>query len=613
MKTSLTIFQCGSVVACTVAAALAGCSDDYKTPEPTGGAAGTTLSAAGATSAPGFGLGGTGARSAYPAGGSSFLQAGAAGLPLLVGVGGFSVAGAAGAPTAGTASAGEASLAGAAGAPPATFARVTLNLPSPNLRILSGKITPIPLTIKRDGSDYGVVNVVVEGVPGGIAATPVAVPDLATTSELQFVAQPSANSGGPYPITITASSATDPSIKSTASAKLYVADASGKLDVSFASSGKTTVKAIAPVPGWSVPSDFPYALAIDSQHRTLIGGNTFIGISRAWVLRLAANGMLDSTFDADGRMDSFGQQDSTLNQMAVNKDQLYVSVTQLEGTALAVHYLRKLAESGLSDKTFNGGLDVLLPTNSTAMVGYRSGALIASPAPIAYSGDGIVDSTFLAPTTLAGTKNLAADVANNVVYASALGELGQFEIGRLLGTGAVDNDHFGTQGVISVPCWDSKAQYANEVQSLLSGVNTVLIAVLNCAIRDSRYTNPHGSALVAVDSFGKIASGFGTRGTQIITETGYTLASLLQADGKVVVLTAETDASGNSSYTLKRYGTVSTSGSLDQSFATLGVFDLSSAYPGIQPRVMAYDAAAERLVLVATELSGSMSVYRFWL
>jgi len=494
------------------------------------------------------------------------------------------------------------------------FSRITASVTSTTLRIVGDQSLAVTVTINRDGTDNGDVNLSVKGLPFAVSAPSVTASSGTKTAQLQFKADVTAQIGGPYALNIVVASAADSSVSTTIPVTLYIAQPAGSLDVSLGRGGVAILKAIPQGTDTDPPLDQATGVAVDGQGRIAVVGYSNGASQRGWVLRLAADGSLDSTFATGGRLTSFGQTPSYVDNVGYFNNQLYVAARATSTTGNSVvSFLRRIGDSGGGDSTFNGGLDYILTGTSPPMAPFKGGVVLSAPAPMVVTADGKLDTSFVARKDLVQANLLAVDSSNRVVYSDPSGGSTDFILGRLTPTGAADST-FGSSGVIHSPCPSTSTRTVpGSVRALTVTADITTFALTNCgaSVRDPYEWE---GALLAYSASGSPILGFGQSGRLVVTSPGYGQDAFAQADGKMVVLVVNYshDASLNvlRAWAVRRFATTSAT---DSAFGQSGTVDLTKQASGLEAIAMAYDAAAQRAVIVGNDSSGGIAVLRVWL
>lgn len=137
-------------------------------------------------------------------------------------------------------------------------------------------------------------------------------------------------------------------------------NANGSLDTSFSSDGKHVVVIAASY------NDKPCSIAFQSNGKILVGGEVFFSLSSRndyGIIRLNANGTLDTTFSSDGIFStSLGVSDDTPSEMKLLADGKIL----MTGVVTSGSYY----DIGIIRVTANGNLDTTFGTNGKTQQGY---------------------------------------------------------------------------------------------------------------------------------------------------------------------------------------------------------------------------------------------------
>ena len=305
------------------------------------------------------------------------------------------------------------------------------------------------------------------------------------------------------------------------------------LDPSFATAG-------ANVTDLAGENDKTYAIA---AHQ---GGYIVAGSSRAGggladqiVTRYHANGQVDSSFGSSGTtiLDTTGDLFEQANDIAVQADGKIVVVGQSYGTTVDFVVTRLNADGSL-DTTFDG--------------------------------DGIKLIDWGGVYDLANAAAIQADgkivVGGNVHASNAFSSHSDFGIVRLNSDGSVDTT-FGASGFVQTDFGTTFSDTLNDIEIDASGA----ILAIGQALVDTGSGFKNDVALARYSSSGALDNTFGSGGlvtTAISATTGpdEAVASVLQADGKILVAASTTTTDAD--FGLVRYNT---DGTLDSGFGTAGV------------------------------------------
>ena len=598
-------FSTTSIVAsCLVAAFFAGCSSGTSDKTSVGGAAGRAIGGvAGTTVAGTSGVAASGAAVVITAGATAGSVAGAAG--------GISSAGRAGA-------AGSSSLAGNAGyRTNSPFAALSATVDSSVLRGVSPTGTDttsihVGANVTREGSQDGAVELTMTGLPTGTSFVPQTVAPGATSVSIQVKVTSTVIVGGPYAVTLVATSVADTAVSYKLPLTLYIAQSAGSLDSSFGTGGIATVKAIPQGTEATMPQDSARDLLIDEQGRTLVSGTSSGAAGdRGWIVRLAPNGAPDMTFGKEGRLTEFGPS-SSVDFLARAGDRLYASASSAPGIGPAFWYVRGMLDSGGTDGAFNAGQDVTVTAPITAILPFKGGLLVARGAPSLINSAGKIDTGFSAPIDLTSVRRFASDVATDKVLVAETNSSGGFRLARLTSTGEYDST-WGQNNEVSITCpIDQGTPNSLTFLGYQRSLDTY-VAFATCT--SGGFTSSGDASLYSVAPTGDAVIGFGTRGKLLLANPGQAIGAAIQSDGKVLALYSVTgeDARGNEIFTpfLKRFTPTT---AIDSSFAQAGTLDLSTTLQGLTPRAIAYDSKAQRLVVVANDpVTGAIRLLRVWL
>ncbi|MGC4067237.1 MAG: hypothetical protein QM784_21865 [Polyangiaceae bacterium] len=404
----------------------------------------------------------------------------------------------------------------------------------------------------------------------------------------------------------------NPSVTVSVAAVLYVAQPPGSLDASFGRSGVTTLADVLPPQATTEqPRESPRAVVVDGAGQILIGGYSSSTSTQGWVLRLTAEGALDSSFGQGGIVSGFGVPDSRVLGLVLNEEQLYVGAELTNASATTLGYLRRLSAKGLPETAFNGGLDVMLPASPSAVTWFDDSALVtAGGAPYAYLADGTKTPSFVSLTTLA-IESLVLTSSKRLLHGRTVSNHG-FEIGRLLSSGGVDSG-FGKSGIASVTCPESKPfAFDRSITLLPPSSEAAVLALINCGPGPMVGSELFQSELVAISTDGTPLSTFGQAGRFTVVPSGQGTAAVTQADGKFVVLGRHVIVTTSSTDVKTKLTRIEATGTLDSTFGTSGSVELTP----IEDNVMAYDAKARRIIVVGsntTSTGGGLAIFRVWL
>jgi uncharacterized delta-60 repeat protein len=500
----------------------------------------------------------------------------------------------------------------------------TTTQPVPKLSITSGKSTvrvapilgaTLDVTLAREGSVTGDVKITVDGLPNGVVAPNVLVPAESTSAKLTFTSDSTAPIGGPYKVVVTASNADSAVQAASVSVNLYVAQSPGSFDTSFGDKGIVRFSAALPGSSSNTPVEMAWRVAVDDTSRVYVGGGSSStdGSSRvAWVLRLSGNGTLDQGFAASGINRDLGTSPTSLNTLLTVGDKLFVSATYTDSiTSSPNYFLRRYTTAGNVDSGFNGGHDIPLSGQPFALVRFGSDMLSLAYLKLQLlSPDGEIRGAFTPPTSIGDIRNIAADPQNRILYSlRPLGSDEGFSVGRLLSNGTIDTT-FGSAGLTKVSCpMDPKRSVPGTLWSIGVTADSKVLTVANCGA-DLRDSYEWEGAIQAFTSAGVPDMTFGDSGKLLLASPGAGRDMILQEDGRILVVVVD-HAPDPDVWSLRR---IEASSTTDFSFAQRGNLDMSKAASSIFSYAhMAYDTAAQRVVVIGNDSSGGFLVTRIWL
>ena len=268
----------------------------------------------------------------------------------------------------------------------------------------------------------------------------------------------------------------------------------GTLDTTFGTGGKTYVD-------FSGSHDQANAVIIQPDGRILAIGHaaTVIGLNDFAAARLTSAGVLDPTFDSDGRV--------SVN-VAGDVDLAYAGALQADGALVIVGEVAAnnsdSPDTGLVRFTASGALDSTFGGDGIVRIAYSPSADEASDVAIQSDGKIVIAGNILAGSTL------------------------DFLIARLNADGSRDNS-FGNAGVVTTP-FGTLQDFARAVAIQPDGSIV--------AAGQASATTATDFGLVRLRSDGTFDSSFGGGGSLIVdffgsSDAARTLA--LQPDGKIVV------------------------------------------------------------------------------
>lgn len=149
--------------------------------------------------------------------------------------------------------------------------------------------------------------------------------------------------------------------------KILRLNANGTLDTSFDGDGIV----VTPV---GSGYDVAFSVAIQTDGRIVVGGRTDVmGISRWTLVRYNTNGSLDTSFDADGIVNSTFEGNSTTDSIALQADGKIVTARNTISGPFRVLVVERYNSNGSLDPTFD--LDGIVSTAVGTNVEYPSAAL----------------------------------------------------------------------------------------------------------------------------------------------------------------------------------------------------------------------------------------------
>jgi uncharacterized delta-60 repeat protein len=495
-----------------------------------------------------------------------------------------------------------------------------------SITLVQGAVVQVDLQILRNGFD-GPISATAAGLPAGVAASPLVIPAGATTAKLTLSSLPNA-AQGTTPFTIVASDA-DGKIRREKAASLLVRGVAGGLDTTFGTAGKTT----APV---GVTGIAVRGVVTQTDGKILVGGQSENDVV---VARLGVDGMLDSTYGAQGKVTAdlriggvSGPDDAESIALGPDGNAVLAGYTINPGSIYAV---ARFTPKGALDTTFNADGYVttqVTPQPVTPFVGdflalativqpdgkpvFCGGALEQGAGHSAVIGrvktTGALDDTFgngggtgffyrhafVGPPSSDDTCHALALGPSGKIVAAGTSEQGgkRFFVARLDDRGLLDTT-FGSGGFTQIAF--PKDATAQSVHVLPDG--RVLV------IGDS-----DSSIVVArLDANGVLDTSFGGTG-KVTVDVGSPILgtsphSFLDASGRIVV-SASVGADGD-----VIVARVLDKGTLDPTFGEKGHVALKLGAPGVGANVRIAQAPDGRIV-VATNLAAprDLVAFRLW-
>lgn len=419
------------------------------------------------------------------------------------------------------------------------------------------------------------------------------------------------------------------------SAAVTVAFPSGTLDPAFGAGGKAAIP-IGPTGGSAQAS----ALAIQPDGKVIAAGSiTTDSAADFAVIRLNADGTLDTTFDAGGSatLDFSANQDSAF-ALAVQPDGMILVAGLTKNGSNADFALARLKADGTPDLTFGAAGKVTTDFGANEFINaialQSDGKIVAAGASGAgspglgpfrptlpsghfrlarYNSDGSIDSTFgtggTVTTPVSGSNDAAHTVAlqfdGKIVAAgfSFNGTNNDFALVRYNPDGSLDSA-FGTAGQVITPIGIGEDQ----ILSLTIQADGKILAA---GVASNGLNNDF--ALVRYNSNGTLDAAFGTGGkvTTDFSGTDDAGGSLtIQSDGRIVM--AGSSKGTNDNFALARYHS---DGTLDSTFGTggkvttdIGIGDDVATSVAIQPQEGKIVAAGRSFTSAGTVFS----LARYW-
>ncbi len=304
-------------------------------------------------------------------------------------------------------------------------------------------------------------------------------------------------------------------------------NANGSLDTSFDGDGK----AIIPV---GTSSDVGQTMVLQPDGKILVAGWSYNsnGNLDYSIIRLAANGSLDTSFDGDGKaIIPAGTSEDLGYTMALQTDgKILVAGFSYNSNGNADYSVIRLSANGSLDPSFDGDGKAIIPVGKSDDLGYT----------MALQSDGKI--------VVAGT---SYDPSNNSY---------DYSIIRLTADGSLDASFDGDGTAII----DVGAQYDQGHTMVLQPDGKILVAGSSDAINTS---NGNGYSIIRLTIDGSLDTSFDRDGKAIIpVGTSYDKARTmaLQPDGKILVAGYSATSNGSGySYSAIR---LNADGSLDTSF-----------------------------------------------
>jgi uncharacterized delta-60 repeat protein len=341
----------------------------------------------------------------------------------------------------------------------------------------------------------------------------------------------------------------------------------GSFDPKFDSDGKTIVDI-------SSTNEFVWGVCLDSAGRIVVAGGTSIGSTGAFALmRVNADGSIDSTFDSDGKaVISLKMSDNWANSTVLDR----LGRIIVAGSADGDFGLARYHDDGTLDSTFGVNGRVVTPiANGEEIVAAAidgMGRIVCAGhtwfngkrdfAVARYNADGSLDTTFglsgivIAPvgTGHDSVSSVVIDSMNRIIVAGDAydGSNGNFALVRFLPNGSLD-ETFGIGGKVFTD-FGSYEDFANNVT--IDALGRILVAGHGgSGFALARY-NADGSLDATFDGDGRVSTSFGS---------SYDTVSSIAIDssGRIVAAGFTAAGGGDWNFALARYNS---DGSLDTTF-----------------------------------------------
>ncbi|MEX2168718.1 MAG: choice-of-anchor Q domain-containing protein [Pirellulales bacterium] len=354
-------------------------------------------------------------------------------------------------------------------------------------------------------------------------------------------------------------------------------DTNGALDTSFDDDGKLTTD-------FGALDEYGYSVAVQADGKIVVVGESGSDLA---VVRYNTNGILDTTFDGDGKMTmDVGSGFDQANSVAVQADgKLVLAARSFHGNDLDFAVVR-YDSSGVLDTGFgDGGIvitdfafvtlddqasDVAMQADGkTVVVGLTSNPGLNDNFVVArynvdgsldtsFDGDGVITADFGGARDAGHAVAIQADGKIIVVGRSGNGSSGNFALARFLSDGQLDAS-FGVGGKVTTDFFgeeDSAYDVALQSDGRIVVVGDSRLGG-NADFAAARY-NTNGSLDTSFDGDGKVRTGVAG------ADFGRSVAI---HDGRIVVAGLANSGS-NWDFGLVRYNA---NGSLDTSFAGDGI------------------------------------------
>jgi uncharacterized delta-60 repeat protein len=511
--------------------------------------------------------------------------------------------------------------------PPTPF---TMTLSTDRQPVEQGHTEHVTVSIIRDASFTGSVEIAISGLPGGASGASFVIPATSTSADLVLQADPAAAHSLPTLTTVTGTGGGSSAQKPLT---VTVRGHAGAVDTSFAGGINVT-----PI---GTSEDFAHAVAVQTDGAVLVAGSSaFVTGTDFSVVRYGRDGGLDATFGNGGKVTTEvasgnGSDEAYAVAVQPNGKILVAGGANMGSNASGIDFaLVRYNADGTLDTTFgNGGkvttaigtgtdraYAILLQPDGRIVLGGDSEQATSGIdfALVRYDTNGSLDTSFgnggIVTTSIAnsgGRDSIYALSSQTVAGESrivAVGGEGDFAVARYTMTGALDAG-FGNGG---------------KVRGLFGSIIGAARGVV--ATADGKLVvagqSGHDHALVRLLPDGVLDVSFGTAGRSVVAVSASNwdevTALVQQADGKLV--TAGWTYTGNSSsgdYVVTRF---TVEGALDAGFGNGGIVITPTA-PGTKSDAAQAVAlqADDRVPTVRSIVAGSrndsnndFSVVRYW-
>jgi uncharacterized delta-60 repeat protein len=356
----------------------------------------------------------------------------------------------------------------------------------------------------------------------------------------------------------------------------------GTLDNNFGVSGKVITYEVG-------KSSKGTSMTIQNDGKIVVGGFIISGYlaNKALydfaIVRYNSNGILDNTFDFDGKVITDIGEDDRGNSIAIQSDGKIVLVGySFNGSDKDISLIRYNSNGSL-DNTFsydgkvltaigNGNDEarsVAIQSNGKIVVaGYSYNGLDNDFAILRYNIDGTLDNTFDSDGSVLTAIGSSNDLANSlsiqsdgkilVAGQSYIGSVSNFALARYLSNGALDNTFESDGKVITAignndsNCRSVAINKDGKIVAVGSGISINSLNTLNYDFAIVVY-NVDGSLDNTFDSDGKVLTDITGKTIANYADAAYSVA--IQSDGKIVV-SGFSDASNLWDFAVARYNSI---------------------------------------------------------